>query len=183
MNYCSLAHDCAKLFVSFQLSTFFCSRVMDMHGAGELCVVSFWATVCKTVRPTLSVRCLACPVCLSVLSVTFVHCGQKVGRIKMKLGTQVGLGPCHIVLDGDPFSPPQGGGGRSPPIIGPYLLWPSGWMDQDATWYGGSTWPRRLCVRWGHSSLLPQKGRSPLSNFRHMSIVAKRLDGSRWHFW
>jgi len=25
----------------------------------------FWATVCKTVRPMLSVRCLsACPVCL-----------------------------------------------------------------------------------------------------------------------
>jgi len=114
MNYCSLAHDCAKLFVSFQLSTFFCSRVMDMHGAGELCVVSFWATACKTVRPTLSVRCLSCPVCLSVLSVTFVHCGQKVGRIKMKLGTQVGLGPGHIVLDGDPFSPPQGGGAKPP---------------------------------------------------------------------
>ena len=41
--------------------------------------------------------------CLSVcLSVTFVHCGQTVGGIKMKLGTQVGLGPGHIVLDGDP---------------------------------------------------------------------------------
>jgi len=35
-------------------------------------------------------------------SVTFVHCGQTVGRIKTKLGTQVGLGPGHIVLDGDP---------------------------------------------------------------------------------
>ena len=35
-----------------------------------------------------------------VLSVTFVHCGQTVGRIKMKLGMQIGLGPGHIVLDG-----------------------------------------------------------------------------------
>ena len=35
----------------------------------------FWATVCKTVRPMLSVRCLY-PVCLSV---TLVHCGQTVG--------------------------------------------------------------------------------------------------------
>jgi len=34
-----------------------------------------------------------------VLSVTLVYCGQTVGRIKMKLGTQVG--PSHIVLDGD----------------------------------------------------------------------------------
>ena len=51
----------------------------------------------------LSVRC---PVCLSV---TFVHCGQTVGRIKMKLGMQVGLGPGHIVLDGDAAPPPQRG--------------------------------------------------------------------------
>jgi len=36
---------------------------------------------------------------LSVLSVTFVHCGQSVGRIKIKLGMQVDLGPGHIVLD------------------------------------------------------------------------------------
>jgi len=50
----------------------------------------------------LSVVCLSCPV-LSVLSVTFVHCGQTVGRIKMKLcmQMQVGLGPGHIVLGGD----------------------------------------------------------------------------------
>ena len=51
----------------------------------------------------LSVRCLSC------LSVTFVHCGQTVGRIKVKLGTQVGLGPGHIVLDGDPAPPPPKG--------------------------------------------------------------------------
>jgi len=41
--------------------------------------------------------------------VTFVHCGQTVERIKMKLGTQVGLGPGHIVLDGDPAPPSQRG--------------------------------------------------------------------------
>jgi len=54
----------------------------------------------------LSDRCLSvclsvCPV-LSVLSVTLVYCCQTVEWIKMKLGTQVGLGPGHIVLDGDP---------------------------------------------------------------------------------
>ena len=56
----------------------------------------------------LSVRCLSCPVCLSV---TLVYCGQTVERIEMKLGTQVGIGPGHIVLDGDPAPPhPKGGG-------------------------------------------------------------------------
>ena len=43
-----------------------------------------------------------CPVCLSVLSVTLVYCGQTVGSINMKLGMQVGLGPGHIMLDGGP---------------------------------------------------------------------------------
>jgi len=46
----------------------------------------------------------SCPVCLSV---TLVYYGQTVGWIKTKLGTQVGLGPGHIVLDGDPAPPPQ----------------------------------------------------------------------------
>ena len=59
--------------------------------------LSFWVTVCKTVRPMLSVRCLPVLSVLSVLSVTFVHCGQTVGRIKIKLGKQVGLGPRQIV--------------------------------------------------------------------------------------
>ena len=43
------------------------------------------------------------------LSVTLVYCGQTVGRIKMKLGLQVGLGPGHIVLGGDPGPPPLKG--------------------------------------------------------------------------
>ena len=28
------------------------------------------------------------------------------------------------------------------------ILSPNGWMDQDATWYGGRPGPRRHCVRW-----------------------------------
>ena len=49
-------------------------------------------------------------VVLSVLSVTLVYCGQIIGQIKMKLRKQVGLGPGHIVLDGDPAPPPPKGG-------------------------------------------------------------------------
>jgi len=44
-----------------------------------------------------------------VLSVTLVHCGQTVRRVKIKPDVQVGLGPGHIVLDGDPGPPPQRG--------------------------------------------------------------------------
>jgi len=35
-----------------------------------------------------------------------VHCGQTVGWIKMKLGTEVGIAQAHIVLDGNPDPPP-----------------------------------------------------------------------------
>jgi len=37
-----------------------------------------------------------------------MYCGQTVGWIKMKLGMQVGLGPGHIVLDGDQLLPQKG---------------------------------------------------------------------------
>jgi len=68
--------------------------------------------------------------CLFDLSVT-VYCGQMVGRIKINLGIQVGLGFLHIALDGDPAPvPPKG---HSPPFFGRYMLWPNGWLDQDAT--------------------------------------------------
>jgi len=123
----------------------------------------FWATVCKTVRPMLSVRC---PVCLSVqsvcLSVTFVHCGQTVGRIKMKHGTQVGLGLGHTVLDGDPVPPPPKG--HSPQFSAHISC------GQMAAWI--------------KVSLGTELGRGPcdsLPNFLPISVVAKRLDASRCH--
>jgi len=46
-----------------------------------------------------------------------------------------------------------------PPIFGPCLLWPNGWMDQDCTWHGSRPWSSPHYVRWRHSS--PQKGQSP----------------------
>jgi len=56
-------------------------------------------------------------------------CGQTIGWIKMKLGTEVGIDPGHIVLDGH-LAPSKR---DTTPIFGPCLLWPNGWMDQDAT--------------------------------------------------
>jgi len=75
--------------------------------------------------------CYRTVVCLPVLSVTLVYCGQTVGRINMPPGTEVGLDPSGIVLNGD-------------------------------------------------SASLPKKGAEP-PKFRPMSVVAKRLHGSRWH--
>jgi len=51
--------------------------------------------------------CLSCLSVLSYLSETLVYCGQTVGCIKIKLDRQLGLGPGHTVLDGDP-APPKG---------------------------------------------------------------------------
>jgi len=51
----------------------------------------------------------SCLSCLSVcLSETLVYCGQTTGWIEMPLGTEVGLGPCDIALDGD-LAPPRKG--------------------------------------------------------------------------
>jgi len=84
--------------------------------------------------------------------------GQTAGWIKMPLGTKVGLGSCHIVLDGDPAPSPKG---AQLPVFGPCLLWPNGWMDQDATWYGGRPRSRPHCVSWGPSFPSPEKGACP----------------------
>jgi len=62
-----------------------------------------------------------------------ICCGQMAGRIKMPLGTEVGLVPGDFVSDVDPCSSPLPKRGGASPIFGPCLLWPNGWMDQDGT--------------------------------------------------
>jgi len=75
----------------------------------------------RTIVLSCPVLCLSCPVHLSV---TLVYCGQTIGWIKMKLGVQVGLGPSHIVLDGDPAPPPKG---AQPPNFWPMSLVLESW--------------------------------------------------------
>ena len=99
---------------------------------------------------------------------THVCCSQMAGLIKMPLGTEVCHGPGDIALDGDTAPPPLKRG--TAPLFGSCLLWPNGWMDQDATCYGGRPRPRPRCVRWGCSS--PKKAHTP--NFRPTSILAKQ---------
>ena len=160
----------------------------------------FWATVCKTVRPMLSVRCpvlSVCPVC-DVRALWLKMPGDFVldgdpARPLQKGAQPAVFGPCLLwpngwmdqdatwygsrpwpgenVLDGAQLPPPAKW--AQPPIFGPRLLWPNSWMNHDATWCGGRPKPRRRCVRWGPIS--PVKGAHP-SSFRPISVVAKRLD-------
>jgi len=46
----------------------------------------------------------------------------------MALGMEVGLGPGHIVLDGDPAALPKKGGRAPSQTFSPFPLWPNGWM-------------------------------------------------------
>jgi len=114
----------------------------------------------------LSDRCLSCPVCLSV---TLVYCGPTVQWIKMKFGTQLGLRPGQIVLDG-----------HSPPNFRRISV--CGQMDGRIKMSRGKKVgldPGDIVLD-GNSAPPPGKGgRAP--NFRPMSVVAKRLDGSRCH--
>ena len=78
----------------------------------------FWATVCKTVRPVLSDRCLSvCPVCNG--GALWPN-----GWIDQDETWHAGTPrPGHIVLNGDRAPLPQRG---TAPIFGPYMLWPNG---------------------------------------------------------
>jgi len=69
--------------------------------------------------------------CLSVLSVTFVYCGQTVAHIKMKLHKHVGCGPGHIVLDGAQIPLPKGA--QPPPQFSPHVC-----CGQMARWFNMS---------------------------------------------
>jgi len=79
------------------------------------------------------------------------YCGQTAGCIKMPLRMEVGLSPGDFVFDGDLAPPPQKKRHRPQPIFDQCLLWPTGWMDEDATWYRSRVRPGPRCVRRGPS--------------------------------
>jgi len=107
--------------------------------------------------------------------VTLVYCGQTVGRIKIKLDVQVGLGPGHNVLDGDPAPLPQRG--TAPQLLA-YIC--CGKIDGCIKMsLGKPNLGQGDFVLDGDPAPPPQKGAEPLLNFSPISIVAKRLDGPR----
>ena len=130
-------------------------------------------------RFALCYRTVVCPDCLSACPVcnVGVYCGQTVGWNKMKLGVQVGLGPGHIVLDGDPVLSSQKGGIVFQFSAHVYCSKTAGWIEMALGTEVG--------LRPGHLFLdiaqlpLRKTWAHPPPNFRPMSIVAKGLDGSR----
>jgi len=96
----------------------------------------------------------------------------------MPLGRKVDLGLGDIVLDGDP-APPKRGRGTAPPVLAHvYYGRTAGWIKMKLAMKVGLI-PGPRCVRCGPSSPSAKRGTAP--NFRPMSVVAKRLDGSRYH--
>jgi len=87
-----------------------------------------------------------------------VHCSQTAGWIKMALGMEVGLGPRHIVLDGDPALRSKKGA-ETPPIFGHfYCGQTAGYIKMSLGMEVGLSPGDQLCVRWGP---FPIKGQSP----------------------
>jgi len=82
-------------------------RIYGVHSS--ISVVNTYPTVNVFGRPFVK-RFTLCyrTAVLSVLSVTLGYCGQTALCIRIPLGTEVGLSPGHIVLDGDPAPPPKG---------------------------------------------------------------------------
>jgi len=113
----------------------------------------------------------------------------------MAFDMEVGLGPNHIVLDGDPALIPQRGDRAAPPIFCPfYCRQTAGWTNMPLGMEVGLS-PGDFVLD-GDPASPPLKGNSPPNfrpmsspplkgnsppNFRPMSVMAKRLDGLRWH--
>jgi len=99
----------------------------------------FLATVCKTVRPMHAMGPLSCQLSCPVCNVGVLWPNGWTDAD----GTQVGLGPGHMVLTGDTAPPPSNG--HSLPIFCLYLLLSNGCMDQNATWMEVGLSPGELC--------------------------------------
>jgi len=95
----------------------------------------------------------------------------------MKLGLLLGLDPGHIVLNVDPAPPPQRG--RAPHFSAHTCCGQmAGWIKMPLGMEVGLG-PDDIVLDGDPAAPLPKRGHRPLPNFRPMSIVTKRLDGSR----
>ena len=94
-----------------------------------------------------------------------VYCGQTAGWIKMALGTELGFGPVHIVLDGATAPLPKKGD-RAPQFSDHlYCGQTAGCIKVPLGMEVGLSLGDS--VRWGPSPL-PQKGRSPTQFSAHV---------------
>jgi len=107
------------------------------------------------------------------------------GWMKTPLGTEVDISTGHIVLDGFPALHERGTA-PPPPLLGPCLLWPNGWMDQDGTWIEMGLGPGHIVLD-GEPAPLPIFRPFLLSpnevwgipaNFNGFCVVAALLQGT-----
>jgi len=107
-----------------------------------------------------------------------VHCGQTVVSIKTVLGTEVGLAPGHIVLDGDPAPSPKKGTEPPPQFSTHFYCGQTVAYIKMSLGMAVGLSPGDF-VLYGDPAPLQKRGAAP--NFRPMSIAAKRLDVPRCH--
>jgi len=106
----------------------------------------------------------------------------------MPLGMEVGLASTQATLCSIGTQlPREKRHTHSHPIFGPCLLWPNGWMDEDANCYGSR--PRHrprgpCCPRKGHSSPLAPSFRSCLlckkNKSKGIALVSYYIQGNRY---
>jgi len=94
----------------------------------------------------------------------------------MPLGRKVGLDPSDIVFDGDQLPSPPQKGDRAPPQFSAHVYCgqPAAWIKIPLSMEIG---PGNVVL---HVDPAPPEGAQP-PKFWPMSVVAKRLDGSRCH--
>ena len=109
-----------------------------------------------------------------------ICCGQMAAWIKMSLGMEVGIGPRRLCVRWGPRSPVLKGEQSPPPpkfSANVYCGQTAGWMKMVL---GMEVGPGDFVLD-GDPVPFPKRGRSPLPNFRPISIVAKRLHASKCH--
>jgi len=96
----------------------------------------------------------------------------------MKLGTQIGLGPDHIVLDGDPAPPPPKGGAE---IFGHICCGQTAEWIKMALGTEVGLGPGYVVLDWNPAPLPKNGGGAPSQFSVHFYCGHKRLDASRCH--
>ena len=144
-------------------------------------ITTFWATICKRIRPMLSdpgLSCLSVPSCLSV---TLVYCTWSNGwmdHVETWHADRPRSCPqCLRLRWGPSSSSPKG---HSPQFSAHICCGQmAGWTKMPLGMEVGLG--PCDCVRRGPSSPSQKRRQSPRPNFRPISIVAKRLGAPRCH--
>ena len=104
------------------------------------------------------------------------HCGQTAGYTKYGARPQ----PRGLCVRWGHSPLPKNG--RSPPIFGPCLSWPNGWIDQDGTWHGAGLVPGHIVLDGEPAPRPPNRGQNPpiLGSFLWSPNGWMNQDGT-WH--